>query len=475
MDKRTNGNQFEQYKRIVKFLGSASITLIEWAIYYYVWMNYYNKNMTESFWRRGNWLVIGEYVVLLLLLHRIYGGLKVGIYKYWTLVYSHMISIFWANAFSYVQVVLFDKRMHNPLALIVMTLAELILVMVWAWAFRKVYSILFPKRRLLLIYGKNSMSQLMYRIDSREDKYEIAATVSVDVGIDRIMEQAAQYGGVIVGDISSELRNNLIKKCYENNIRSYTVPKVSDILVRTSVELDIFDSPLYLSRNYDGLPWDQEVLKRAEDIVVASVLLLLTSPLFLIIAALIKATDPGPVFYIQDRLTKGGKVFRIYKFRTMVINAESRSGPVKAGAKDDRILPIGHFLRATRLDELPQLLNILKGDMSMVGPRPERPELAKIIAGNIPEFDYRLKVKAGLTGYAQIYGKYCTTSYDKLKLDLMYIRNYSILLDLKLILMTPKVLFMKDSTDGFEEGKYEDPALRERGDPDEEERKASGF
>lgn len=144
----------------------------------------------------------------------------------------------------------------------------------------------------------------------------------------------------------------------------------------------------------------------------------------------------------------------------MIVNAESKSGPVKAGERDARVLPVGRFLRATRLDELPQLLNIIKGDMSLVGPRPERPELAKVITKNIPEFTYRLKVKAGLTGYAQIYGRYCTTSYDKLKLDLTYIRKYSIWLDLQLILMTIKVLFMRESTDGFEDGKWEDPALK---------------
>ena len=110
---------------------------------------------------------------------------------------------------------------------------------------------------------------------------------------------------------------------------------------------------------------------------------------------------------------------------------KKKSGPVKAGEKDPRILPVGRFLRATRMDELPQLLNILKGDMSLVGPRPERPELAKVITKNIPEFEYRLKVKAGLTGYAQVHGRYCTTSYDKLKLDLTYIRNYSIWFRLK--------------------------------------------
>ncbi len=164
---------------------------------------------------------------------------------------------------------------------------------------------------------------------------------------------------------------------------------------------------------------------------------------------MIKCTDGGPIFYKQDRLTVDGKRFSIYKFRTMVVNAEQMSGPVLASDRDPRILPIGRFLRATRLDELPQILNILKGEMSLVGPRPERPELAAEIEKKIPEFSYRLKVKAGLTGYAQVYGKYNTTAYDKLKLDLMYIRKYSLLLDLKLIIMTPKIMLLKESTEGI--------------------------
>lgn len=461
MEEKTNNSQFEQYKRIVKFLSSAVIVLVEVLIYTYVWMNFYNNNMTVSFWRRGNWLITGEYLVLSLLLHRLYGGLKVGIYKYWGLVYSHMISIIGVNIFSYVQVVLFDKRMHNPAALLVMTLVDLVVVMIWAFAFKKLYIWLFPRKRLLLVYGKNPMFHLMNRIDTREDKYEIALTMSIDGGIERIVKQAGDYDGVIIGDIPARARNQLMKLCYGKNIRSYTVPKISDILLRSSVELNIFDSPLYLSRNYGGLAWDQAFFKRIEDILIAGALLIVTSPFFLVIALSIKWTDRGPVFYTQERLTKDGEIFRIFKFRTMIVDAEKKCGPVKAGEKDPRILPVGHFLRATRLDELPQLLNILKGDMSLVGPRPERPELARIITKNIPEFEYRLKVKAGLTGYAQVHGRYCTTSYDKLKLDLTYIRNYSIWMDLKLILMTPKVLLVKESTEGFEDGKWEDPALKE--------------
>ena len=177
-------------------------------------------------------------------------------------------------------------------------------------------------------------------------------------------------------------------------------------------------------------------------------MLLVFSPIFVLAAVGIKCTDRGPVFYKQERLTKDGKHFMIYKFRTMVVDAEKMSGPVLASERDPRILPIGKILRATRMDELPQILNILKGEMSLVGPRPERPELAAEIEREIPEFRYRLKVKAGLTGFAQVYGKYNTNSYDKLKLDLMYIRKYSLMLDLKLILMTPKIMFLKESTEG---------------------------
>lgn len=452
---------FEQYKRIVKFLSSAIIVLLELTIYYYVWINYYNKNMTIAFWRRGNWLILGEYVILLLFLHRIYGGLRVGIYKYWNLVYSHMLSLAIVNAFSYVQVVLFDKKMHNPTALIIMTCIDLLVVLLWALAFIKLYAVMFPRRRLLLVHGVKPMFHLMDRIYTREDKYEIAEKISINEGIEMVMEQALKYDGVIIGDIAVQERSRLLKQCYGQNIRTYAVPKISDILLRTSAELNIFDSPLYLSRNYGGLTMDQMFVKRLEDIIVSSLFLIISSPFFLIIAAMIKFNDRGPVFYTQDRLTKDGKCFKILKFRTMVVDAEKETGPVKAGEKDPRILPVGRFLRATRMDELPQLINILKGDMSMVGPRPERPELAKIITKNIPEFEYRLKVKAGLTGYAQVYGRYCTTSYDKLKLDLTYIRNYSIILDMKLMLMTPKVLLIKESTEGFEEGKWEDPSLKE--------------
>ena len=220
MNKNDTNNHFEQYKRIIKCASSTVIIMLELAIYWYVWLNYYNRNMQQPFYRRGNWLIAGDYVVVLLLLHRLYGGLKIGIYKYWNLVYSHMISIIGVNIFSYVQVVLFDKKMHNPTALMAMTVVDFILVMVWAWAYKKVYNTLFPKRKLLLVYGQNSMFHLMNRIDTREDKYEIAKIISIDKGIDLIIEQAEKYDGIIIGDIPADMRNKLVKMCFCRDIRS---------------------------------------------------------------------------------------------------------------------------------------------------------------------------------------------------------------------------------------------------------------
>ena len=204
---------------------------------------------------------------------------------------------------------------------------------------------------------------------------------------------------------------------------------------------------------YDILSKKKKALmvKRVFDIVMAASLLIILSPIMFVIAIAVKLDSKGEVFFRQERVTQYGKIFRIYKFRTMVVDAEKLCGARLASEHDPRITKVGKFLRACRMDELPQLINILKGEMSIVGPRPERPELAEEIEKEMPEFALRLKVKAGLTGYAQFYGKYNTTPYDKLKLDLTYIRNYSFILDLKLMLLTPKILLLKESTEGIKE------------------------
>lgn len=443
---------FTRYKRIIKFCSAAVIVALETAIYGYVWINYYNKILEFPFWRRGNWLMMAVYAILLMFFSHTYGGYKIGFYKTWNVVYSQILSVFFVNVVTYLQIALIDKRFHSPIIMGGVFAVEIVVIVLWALAAQAVYSKMFPQRKLLLVYGERSMFHLMHKISSRKDKFRICNVVHYDQGTDAIMEVAGNYDGVIIADIPAHERNQLLKRCYGQGIRTYTVPKISDVINRSSDDLNMFDTPLLLSRNEDLLA-EQMFLKRLTDIVLSAIGLVLTSPFFLIIAIMIKATDGGPVFYKQIRLTKDRKEFKIYKFRTMIQDAEKDGKARLASENDDRILPVGKFLRATRMDELPQLINILKGEMSLVGPRPERPELAAEIEAEIPEFAYRLKVKAGLTGYAQIYGKYNTTSYDKVKLDLTYIRNYTYFLDWKLILMTPKILLMKESTEGLKDDK----------------------
>lgn len=441
---------FEKYKRLIKLLFSLVTILMTVSMYGYVWIGYYNKVILFPFFRKGNWMMIALYAALLVFFMKMYGGFKVGYLKKGNLIYSQILAMIFTNTFTYFQIAVLDKGFFNPFHLIALTVADALVIVIWTMIFQSGYVKLFPPRKMLLISGDRSDYHLMEKMNAREDKYEICEVINYRAGMEKIFAEIRKFDGVIVGDMPSHERNLIVKYCFENSIRSYSVPKISDILLRSSHDLNLFDSPLLLSRN-QGLQIEQEFAKRCLDIVGALVGIIISLPFFIIIAICIKLTDRGPVFYKQVRLTKDGKEFEIYKFRTMIQDAEKDGVPRLAAEGDKRILPVGRLLRRTRLDELPQIYNILKGDMSLVGPRPERPELAKELTKEIPEFPCRLKVKAGLTGYAQVYGKYNTTAYDKLKLDLSYIRNYSFLLDIKLIIMTPKILFLKESTEGVKE------------------------
>lgn len=444
-------NRKEQYKRILKFGSAAVILLIEVGLYWLLWQLYLNNIIEERFWRRGIWLLSALYGVLLVFFLQTYGGLKIGYLKRGNIIYSHILSLFIVNTIGYFILALIDKRFHSPVSFILLTVVDGIIVFIWVFLFQWIYGVLFPPRRLLVVYGVRPVFSIMEKIGARDDKYVIGGSISIDEGIDKIMEKAKEFEGIVVGDVPSHDRNLILKKCYDSSIRVYMIPKISDILVRSSTNLNLFDTPILLSKN-EGLQIDQMAVKRFIDIVVSLIGIMLTSPLFVMFGAAIHLADRGPIFYTQTRLTIDGKLFKIYKFRTMRVDAEKDGVARLAGEADNRITDVGKILRATRLDELPQLFNIIKGEMSLVGPRPERPEIAAEYMEDLPEFAMRLKMKAGLTGYAQVHGKYNTTPYDKLKLDLHYIRNYSLWMDLILIVLTPKVLFMKESTEGVGEG-----------------------
>jgi exopolysaccharide biosynthesis polyprenyl glycosylphosphotransferase len=303
---------------------------------------------------------------------------------------------------------------------------------------------------MIVVYGDRSPKFLIDKINQRNDKYNICGRIHVSEGFDAITSVLKNYEAVVICDTPSQIRNDILKYCYKHSMRVYVTPKISDIIISGADDIYLFDTPLYLNRN-QGLSFDQRFVKRIMDILLSAIILVVFSPLFLVLALLIRLTDGGPVFYTQERLTMNGRSFRIIKFRSMRMDSE-KDGARLAMKDDDRITPVGRFMRRTHIDELPQILNIFRGDMSFVGPRPERPEIALEYEKSIPEFSFRLKVKAGLTGYAQVYGKYNTTPYDKLKLDLTYIENYSLWTDFKLILMTMKVIFQKENSEGVDAG-----------------------
>ncbi|MBQ8724787.1 MAG: sugar transferase, partial [Oscillospiraceae bacterium] len=284
------------------------------------------------------------------------------------------------------------------------------------------------------------------KMSRRVDKYMICESVSADKSWTEIEDAIDRYEGVILCEMPGQLRNDILKYCFAKKIRVYVAPKISDIIIRGAEEIRLFDTPLLLCRNR-GLAPEQRLVKRIFDLVFSLAVGIIALPIGLICALCIKIEDGGPVFYKQQRLTIDDRLFNVYKFRSMVVDAE-KNGPQLATESDSRITKVGRFLRKCRLDEIPQILNILKGDMSVVGPRPERPELAREYVQEMPEFDFRLRVKAGLTGYAQVTGLYDTCAYDKLKMDLMYIEQYSLLLDIRIIMMTIKtVLFPSESNE----------------------------
>lgn len=256
------------------------------------------------------------------------------------------------------------------------------------------------------------------------------------------MEKVRQKDTVFLEDIPSEQRNELLKYCYEQGKQVYCTTKLSDVMIRASQLMQYNDTPVLFCAGF-GFGMGYRIAKRILDFAGAFIGLVVLSPVFLIIACIIKLEGGGTVFYHQTRCTENMKEFQIYKFRSMVMNAEEEKGVRLAEENDKRLTKIGRFIRETKLDELPQLLNILKGEMSFVGPRPERPEFIEIARKEIPEFELRTRVKAGLTGYAQVMGNYHTDFLDKLKWDLIYIENYSLFLDVKILLMTVWVIFRK--------------------------------
>ena len=429
----------EQYKRIISFFSSLILVVALAGNFIYIWYEYYSDAIVLPFYRRGNWVVILIYMILTMLFFKAYGGLKMGYLKRSDMLYSQAISIVAVNIITYLQISVIGRHLMSIYPIFIMTAVDLIIIALWIMVNNKLYLHFYPPRKLIIIYGSRNAETLTNKMSMREDKYMICESINIHENIEKIKKEILKFEGVIICDISGQIRNDIIKYCFDNSIRAYISPKISDIIIRGGEEITLFDTPLLLCRN-GGLSLEQRIIKRIFDIVVSAVGVVALSPVMLLIALAIMIDDGGKIFYKQKRLTIDAREFYVYKFRSMIADAEKDGVPKLATDKDSRVTRVGKFLRKCRLDELPQLINILKGDMSIVGPRPERPELTEKYEREMPEFKFRLKVKAGLTGYAQVTGVYDTTPYDKLKMDLMYIEKYSFVMDLRIVLMTIKTM-----------------------------------
>ena len=436
-------------KGTVQHIESFLQVLILSLLYYFVWRKGYDDGNFPPYFGNGKYVLAGVYAVLAYLFIRNSDGFQFGQLRKADLWVAQWIAMLIVNTITYFQLCLIANQMVSVLPMLLLTGADIVISLVYIVICKTVYYHLYAPYNMVMIYGSETAAGMKLKMDSRRDKYHVDHLINVDKGLDYICSQLGKYDAVVLNDVPAQIRNDIVKYCYRHSIRLYVVPKITDIILKNAEDISSFDTPLLLVHG-KGLTIGQRFAKRTMDIVLCLIAMIFAAPTMLIIAVAIKIEDGGPVFYRQKRATIGGREFDILKFRSMIVDAEKDGVSIPATGKDPRITKVGRIIRACRVDELPQILNILKGDMSIVGPRPERLEHMEKYGAEIPEFYFRLKVKGGLTGYAQIYGKYNTSAYDKIRMDLMYIENYSIVLDIKLILLTIRILFSKESTEGFD-------------------------
>ena len=431
--------------RLVKLLDVLLVTLPFAAC----WFFFYSHRvlMTPSPLRSA--AIITLFVALYLFFVHVYDGLLLSVVRIGELFFSQLLGILMADAFMFVTLWLMSGSFPVMLPALAALCGQLVMSLLWcryanAWYFRH-----FSGQKAAVIYDTRKDANTLFGRYGLNNKFDIRTTCTVEECLSGDMRVLDGLDAVFLFGVHSHERNIILKHCVACGICAYLIPRIGDVIMSGAKRMHMFHLPILRVGRYRPSP-EFLVIKRTFDILSSAAVLLLTSPLLLAVALAVKLQDGGPVFYRQTRLTKDGREFKILKFRSMRVDAEKDGvARLSSGENDDRITRVGRFIRACRLDELPQLFNILLGSMSVVGPRPERPELARQYEQDIPEFSLRLQAKAGLTGYAQVYGKYNTDPYDKLQMDLMYIANPSLIEDLKIIFATIRILFDKESTEGI--------------------------
>lgn len=376
---------------------------------------------------------------------------RVSILQIRDVIFGEVLATMITDIIMYILIWMLSIHLPNLIPGLITWGGQCVIGVIWAYVMHQSYFSTHPPLRTIVIYDERMGMENLIHTYGLEKRFNIKTVYPVESIMDKL-EVMEEFDAAFLCGIHSRERNIILKYCISHKIKLFMIPRIADVMMRGSEQIHMLHLPILKTQRYKP-SIEYQIIKRTMDIVVSGIATIVLSPLFLITAIAVKS-DGGPAFYKQKRLTKDGKIFEILKFRSMRVDAEKYSGAVlSAGENDPRITKVGRIIRACRLDELPQLLNILKGDMSLVGPRPERPELQKEIEKEVPEFGLRLQAKAGLTGYAQVYGKYNTTFYDKLLMDLMYISKPSILEDFTIMLATVKILTSKESTEGVGEGK----------------------
>ena len=411
------------------------------------WYKCYADKLWVAFAMRGHWLVIALFFMLYLIIGRVYQGLKMSYNSVGEMVYSQMLACFETDVIMYIVAFLLIRYIPPALPMVLVFAVQAIAATAWSIVAQNWYFTTFPAKETIIISDEPQViSDLIdkYKLDR---KYKVIGSITVKECVDNIERLALARVVFLVG-IHSHERNIITKYCLMNNIQAFLVPRVGDLILAGAKNSHMFHM-LMLKVERSNPLIEYVITKRIMDIALSLIALILFSPIMLITAITIWIEDQGHVIYRQTRLTKNGKEFEMLKFRSMHADAEEDGiARLSSGEDDDRVTHVGKIIRRYRIDELPQLINILKGELSIVGPRAERPSLAQEFEQELPEFSLRLQVKAGLTGYAQVYGKYNTTPYDKLLMDLMYISNPSILEDLRIIFATIKIIFQAESTEG---------------------------
>ena len=451
--------RYIEAKYLYRYMCAVILTVTATGLFYMCWYNFVKvNNQTGHLTGKGNLLMaILCYAVLFIVIGRGLRAFVIGVDRKANLLASQVLTVWSVNTLEiFLSCAITGQLLFWADFLkryFVLSVVQSVVLCVFVIPLINYYRRLFPPLQMIEIYGEYQ-NKIYEKINFRKDKYHVVKFIHCDEPEEVIRAEIEKYDAVLINDLPSVVKNKILKMCFDMDKRVYFTPKLSDVIIKSSDEINLFDTPLFLCRN-QGVGIIRRFIKRLFDVVLSGLALVVLSPVMLITAIAIKMYDGGPVFFKQERCTVGGRHFIILKFRSMIVEAEEDGKPHPAGEHDDRITPVGRIIRACRIDELPQLINILKNDMSIVGPRPERVEHVEKYTADIPEFRYRSKVKGGLTGYAQVYGKYNTSALDKLKMDLIYIMNYSLLLDLQIIFETVKILVQKESTEGFSEKEVE--------------------